>query len=55
ENSSSEDKPAKKAPAKTAAAKKPQKSPSRPAAGKAEPDSASRKRFAQPGRRKKGR
>ncbi|MGK3142137.1 23S rRNA pseudouridine(2604) synthase RluF [Pantoea sp. C2G6] len=54
ENSSSEDKPAKKAPAKAAAAKKPQKNSARPAE-KADAHGASRKRFAQPGRKKKGR
>jgi len=56
ENSSSEDKPAKKAkaPAKPAAAKKPQKSAAKPAE-KADANSASRKRFVQPGRKKKGR
>ncbi|MEN4522492.1 23S rRNA pseudouridine(2604) synthase RluF [Pantoea agglomerans] len=56
ENSSSEDKPAKKAkaPAKPAAAKKPQKSAAKPAE-KADANGASRKRFVQPGRKKKGR
>jgi 23S rRNA pseudouridine2604 synthase len=56
ENSSSEDKPAKKAkaPAKPAAAKKPQKSASKPAE-KVDANGASRKRFVQPGRKKKGR
>ncbi|MCX3308232.1 23S rRNA pseudouridine(2604) synthase RluF [Pantoea vagans] len=56
ENSSSEDKAAKKAkaPAKAAAAKKPQKSAAKPAE-KADAAGASRKRFVQPGRKKKGR
>ncbi len=59
ENSSSEDKPAKKAQAKTAQAKKP--TAAKPAvtkpknAEKPEGNSGSRKRFAQPGRKKKGR
>jgi len=55
ENSSSEDKPAKKAkaPAKAATAK-PQKSAAKPAE-KADANGASRKRFVQPGRKKKGR
>jgi 23S rRNA pseudouridine2604 synthase len=59
ENSSSEDKPAKKAQAKTAQAKKP--TAAKPAVTKpkntekAEGNSGSRKRFAQPGRKKKGR
>jgi len=54
ENSSSEDKPAKKAQAKPAAAKKPAiKKPK--VAEKPEGNAASRKRFAQPGRKKKGR
>ena len=55
ENSSSEDKkPAKKAPAKVAAVKKPvPKSPK--VAEKSDGNAASRKRFAQPGRKKKGR
>ncbi|CAM3945661.1 23S rRNA pseudouridine(2604) synthase RluF [Rahnella victoriana] len=59
ENSSSEDKPAKKAQAKTAQAKKP--TAAKPAVTKPKntekPDAnaASRKRFAQPGRKKKGR
>lgn len=59
ENSSSEDKPAKKAQAKTAQAKKP--TAAKPAVTKPkntekpEGNSGSRKRFAQPGRKKKGR
>lgn len=59
ENSSSEDKPAKKAQAKTAQAKKP--TAAKPAVTKPkntekpEGHSGSRKRFAQPGRKKKGR
>ncbi|KQN52111.1 23S rRNA pseudouridine(2604) synthase RluF [Rouxiella silvae] len=54
ENSSSEDKPAKKAPAKTAAVKKP--SISKPkTAEKPDGNASSRKRFAQAGRKKKGR
>ncbi len=54
ENSSSEDKPAKKAPAKTAAVKKP--SISKPkTAEKPDGNASSRKRFAQTGRKKKGR
>ncbi|KOC89091.1 23S rRNA pseudouridine(2604) synthase RluF [Winslowiella iniecta] len=54
ENSSSEEKPTKKAPAKQAAAKKP--GINRPKiAEKPEGNAASRKRFNQPGRKKKGR
>ena len=55
ENSSSEDKPAKKAPtkAKAPAAKKP--SAGAKVADKPAGNAASRKRFAQPGRKKKGR
>ncbi|CAM3591376.1 23S rRNA pseudouridine synthase F [Rouxiella silvae] len=54
ENSSSEDKPAKKAPAKTAAVKK--TSISKPkTAEKPDGNASSRKRFAQAGRKKKGR
>lgn len=54
ENSSSEDKPAKKAAPKAVAVKKPSiKKPS--VAEKPDGNAASRKRFAQPGRKKKGR
>lgn len=59
ENSSSEEKPAKKTPPKSTQAKKP--TAAKPAVTKAknnekpEGNSASRKRFAQPGRKKKGR
>jgi len=54
ENSSSEEKPTKKAPAKQPAAKKP--GINRPKiAEKPEGNAASRKRFSQPGRKKKGR
>jgi len=54
ENSSSEDKPAKKAQAKTAQAKKPAVTKPKNTE-KPEGNSGSRKRFAQPGRKKKGR
>lgn len=53
EGSSSEAKPAKKAPAKSAAAKKPSAGGPKSAGNAAAP--AGRKRFAQPGRKKKGR
>jgi len=54
EDSSSEDKPAKKAPAKAVVAKKPStKGPK--SAEKPDNNTAARKRFAQPGRKKKGR
>lgn len=53
ENSSSEDKPAKKAPAKTAMAKKP--AASGPKKTEKPEGHAARKRFSQPGRKKKGR
>ncbi|KAB7896620.1 23S rRNA pseudouridine(2604) synthase RluF [Rouxiella sp. S1S-2] len=54
ENSSSEDKPAKKAPAKTAGVKKPNISKPK-TAEKPDGNASSRKRFAQAGRKKKGR
>lgn len=54
ENSSSEDKPAKKVPSKPAQAKKPAVTKTKNSE-KPEVNSASRKRFAQPGRKKKGR
>lgn len=53
EGSSSEAKPAKKAPAKSAAAKKPSAGGPKSADKAAAP--AGRKRFTQPGRKKKGR
>ncbi|QQN34017.1 23S rRNA pseudouridine(2604) synthase RluF [Rahnella aceris] len=54
ENSSSEDKPAKKVPSKPAQAKKTAVTKTKNSE-KPEANSASRKRFAQPGRKKKGR
>lgn len=54
EHSSSEDKPTQKAPAKPAVAKKPNVSKPK-TADKPDGNAASRKRFAQPGRKKKGR
>jgi len=54
ENSSSEDKSAKKKPAASTAAKKPNAGKPKVAA-KPDANAASRKRFAQPGRKKKGR
>jgi len=54
ENSSSEDKSTKKKPATSAAAKKPNAAKPKVAA-KPDNNAASRKRFAQPGRKKKGR
>ncbi|MCU5772449.1 23S rRNA pseudouridine(2604) synthase RluF [Erwiniaceae bacterium BAC15a-03b] len=54
ENSSSEEKPVKKAPVKAAAAKKPAVSGPKNSE-KSDGNSASRKRFNQPGRKKKGR
>lgn len=54
EDSSSEDKSAKKAPAKSAAAKKPARSGAK-MPEKAATSPAGRKRFSQPGRKKKGR
>jgi len=54
ENSSSEDKSTKKKPATSAAAKKPNAAKPKVAA-KPDANAASRKRFAQPGRKKKGR
>ncbi|WP_220485715.1 23S rRNA pseudouridine(2604) synthase RluF [[Pantoea] beijingensis] len=54
ENSSSEDKTVKKTQAKSATARKPTNSSAK-SVGKPETNTASRKRFAQPGRKKKGR
>ncbi|WP_174847538.1 23S rRNA pseudouridine(2604) synthase RluF [Yersinia artesiana] len=54
ENSSSDEKPAKKPKAKSVVAKKPPINRSKPAE-KSEGNSAGRKRFTQPGRKKKGR